>query len=328
MDTLTHIALGAVVGEVVGGKSLGRKAAIAGALIALLPDLDVAVQPFLSSAASMLFHRGITHSFLIWLIVSPIIGYIIWRFYRSTPTRTWVMVSMAAWFSHIFIDGFNSYGTAWFLPFSQYRVAGGSIAVVDIFLTLPLLAFLVVLILQREAAVIKLARWLVGYVVVYLCLSLVLQRIVETRAANEYRGKHFAVSQIHAYAVPFSMLVWQVNGETDSCFVLTNHGIFKNSSGEFITFKKRWNLLAPFAYNAEVSKAIRFTQNQYIVTQRFDTLFISDLRLAPLALDGANTRFVVSFPIVISGTSITVGKAYPKRIVSKRSFYKWSDLAF
>jgi len=328
MDTLTHIALGAVVGEVIGGKSLGRKAAVAGALIALMPDLDVAVQPFLASATSMLFHRGITHSFFVWLVVSPFIGYAIWRFYRNTPKRTWIMVSLAAWFSHIFIDGFNSYGTAWFLPFSQYRVAGGSIAVVDVFLTLPLFAFLVVLILQREATVIKLARWLIGYVAVYMCLSLVFQGIVESRAANEFREKQIAVSRIHAYAVPFSMLVWQVNGETDSSFVLANQGIFKSGSGEFFTFKKRWDLLAPAANNAEVSKAIRFTQNQYIVTQRFDTLFVSDLRLAPLVLDGVNTPFVVSFPVVVNGNTVSVGKAYPKRIVSKRSFYRWADLAF
>ncbi|SDC87903.1 metal-dependent hydrolase [Williamwhitmania taraxaci] len=328
MDTLTHMALGAVVGEVVGGKILGRRAAVAGMLIALLPDLDVAVQPFLDSATSMLFHRGITHSFLVWLIISPLIGYLIWRHFRSTSRNAWYLVAISAWFSHIFIDGFNSYGTAWFLPFSSYRVAIGSIAVVDIFITLPLLFFLVALVLNREKSIFRHSRWLLGYIAFYIVLSLALQHSVEARAEVAFNDKGIVVDRIKAYPTPFIPLVWQVGGETDSSFVVANQGVFKNSSWDFYPFRKNWNLLLPLVSNREVARAIRFTQGQYIVRQSSDTLFISDLRLAPLVLDGDSSQFVVSFPISVRAGVITVGKAYPKRNFSKKTFSKWVGFAF
>jgi len=328
MDTLTHMALGAVVGEVVGGKTLGRKASIAGAFVALLPDLDVAVQPFLSSAASMLFHRGITHSLLVWLIISPLIGYFIWRFYRSTPWKTWVLLAVSAWFSHIFIDGFNSYGTAWFLPFSTYRVAIGSVAVVDIFISLPLLLFLLALVLDQDKTIIRIARWLGSYIVIYIGFSVVFQHLIETRASLVFEKRGIVVNRIMAYPTPLTPLVWQVVGETDSSFVMVNQGILKGSIWDFYTVKKNWDLLAPYTHNEEVARAIRFTQGQYFVSQHSDTLLISDLRMAPLVLDGENSQFVVSFPVIVRGDSIRVGKAYPKRSFSKKTISRWADFAF
>lgn len=328
MDTLTHMALGAAVGEVVGGKMLGRKAAVAGAIVAILPDLDVAVQPFLSSAASMLFHRGITHSFIVWLVVAPLVGYFIWRFYRKTPMQKWILVSLAAWFSHILIDGFNSYGTAWFLPFSSYRVAIGSIAVVDAFISLPLLLFLVVVLLKRDLYILTFARWIVGYVGLYLSLSLLLQGVVVGRAANEFERRGIEVKRVSAYAAPFSLLVWQVEGETDSSFVMANQGAFKSNSTEMFSFKKRWELLSPFSDNEDISRVIQFTQGHHIVSQHNDSLIITDLRFAPLVLEGENTSFVVSFPVSVSGDSASVGRGYPKRSFSRETFALWMEIAF
>jgi len=41
MDSLTQIVLGAAVAEVVGGKKLGNKAPLWGAIAGTIPDLDV-----------------------------------------------------------------------------------------------------------------------------------------------------------------------------------------------------------------------------------------------------------------------------------------------
>ena len=41
MDTLTQIALGAAVGEVVGGSRVKNRAMLWGGLAGLIPDLDV-----------------------------------------------------------------------------------------------------------------------------------------------------------------------------------------------------------------------------------------------------------------------------------------------
>ena len=58
MDSLTHIVLGACVGEVIAGKKLGRKAWLAGAIFQSFPDIDFIAGFWLSPAEDLLAHRG------------------------------------------------------------------------------------------------------------------------------------------------------------------------------------------------------------------------------------------------------------------------------
>jgi len=46
MDSITHIVLGAALGELILRKKTGNKGAILGAIIATIPDLDVLLVPF------------------------------------------------------------------------------------------------------------------------------------------------------------------------------------------------------------------------------------------------------------------------------------------
>ncbi len=50
MDTITHIVLGAAVGEVLAGKKLGKKALLIGAIAGNLPDIDFVASFWLDSA--------------------------------------------------------------------------------------------------------------------------------------------------------------------------------------------------------------------------------------------------------------------------------------
>lgn len=46
MDSVTHVVLGAALGEVVLGKKIGKQAMLWGAVAGSLPDLDIVVAPF------------------------------------------------------------------------------------------------------------------------------------------------------------------------------------------------------------------------------------------------------------------------------------------
>ncbi len=48
MDSLTQATLGAAIGEALLGKKIGNKGAMIGAVIATIPDLDVALKLFYS----------------------------------------------------------------------------------------------------------------------------------------------------------------------------------------------------------------------------------------------------------------------------------------
>lgn len=59
---LTHAALPLIAAWAAGPKRIPRKLAIVGAILAVVPDLDVAGRAFGISSESLLGHRGISHS--------------------------------------------------------------------------------------------------------------------------------------------------------------------------------------------------------------------------------------------------------------------------
>jgi hypothetical protein len=67
MDSLTQVVLGGAVGYAVLGNKVGRKAAIYGAILGTLPDLDVFL-PYGGEVEAFTYHRGFSHSIL-WRIL-------------------------------------------------------------------------------------------------------------------------------------------------------------------------------------------------------------------------------------------------------------------
>src|SRR5438132_1040900 len=76
MDSVTHTVLGACVGEALGGKQLGKKAMLYGAIANNIPDVDVISSYWMKQADSLLAHRGFTHSILFALIITFVAGWV------------------------------------------------------------------------------------------------------------------------------------------------------------------------------------------------------------------------------------------------------------
>lgn len=91
MDTVTQITLGAAVGEAVLGKKLGNKAPIWGAVLGIVPDLDVLAIPFTTNVQALAIHRGITHSVFFCITAALLLGWLFDRLYRkyNTGWRPW-----------------------------------------------------------------------------------------------------------------------------------------------------------------------------------------------------------------------------------------------
>src|ERR1700742_3128330 len=113
MDSITHIVLGATVGELVAGRKLGKRAMFLGAVANSLPDIDFLASIWLPTAKDVWAHRGITHSFLFVLVVTPLLAWLATKWWpRSGITRRrWMFFFGLQLFLHIFLDAFNAYGT-------------------------------------------------------------------------------------------------------------------------------------------------------------------------------------------------------------------------
>jgi len=158
MDPVTHMALGAAVGHFVGGRRLGWVAPVAGAAIAILPDLDI-FWPLPERAVEYYtVHRGLTHSLFFGPVVGGVIGYGAARIHRAVRarrgraftdddarslTKTWVLLAILVLVTHVLNDFATVYGTQLFAPFSDRQFGLPAVPVIDPVYTLILIGGLV-----------------------------------------------------------------------------------------------------------------------------------------------------------------------------------------
>lgn len=151
MDTITQMLFGAVVAQAGFRRKLGRRALAAGAVVALVPDLDVAVGWFGGVFASWEHHRGLTHSLVFAPVVGPLLGWVLWRLERMGKApppddgrlRAWIWLSILALITHPLIDLFTSYGTQLLYPLTTTRFAINAMPIIDPLYTLVLVLALV-----------------------------------------------------------------------------------------------------------------------------------------------------------------------------------------
>src|SRR5688572_21514063 len=107
MDTITHLALGACIGETLLGKKAGKRALLWGAMAQSVPDIDFIAGFFLDPASNLLFHRGFTHSFLFVFLITPVLSYPAYRVHKRREGiryREWLLFFFIQVLVHDLLD--------------------------------------------------------------------------------------------------------------------------------------------------------------------------------------------------------------------------------
>jgi inner membrane protein len=135
MDPVTHLLVGAVVGQAVAGRKLGfAQAACWGAIAAELPDLDVLVS-FVATddpLDMLVRHRGVTHSLWFPPVVGLLSGLLVSRFALTRGGAwAWITLFTAALLTHPLLDACTHYGTQLLAPFSGERFALPALPIVE-----------------------------------------------------------------------------------------------------------------------------------------------------------------------------------------------------
>jgi len=214
MHSLTQAVLGAGVGAALLGRRLGpRRAAVLGAVLGTLPDLDVFF-PFDDPVDSFVLHRGATHSLLVQTLAAPLFGEALLRLFkalRAARGRVYLAVYLC-FATHALLDAMTVYGTRIFWPLWPQPLGLGSVFIIDPLYTLPLLlAFLWALSLRawtpRFGGVLALCVLLSS---AYLGWGAVVQRLAEGRAVDILAARGVTPARLLAIPTPFNSLFWRV----------------------------------------------------------------------------------------------------------------------
>lgn len=336
MDSLTQIVLGASVAEACGGKKLGNKAALWGAIAGTIPDLDVFIRAYNDPIHGALMHRGFSHSILFAMLAGPILGYLIYRIYRRKyELKTWIWVAFMAIVTHPILDIFTSYGTQFFWPF-EWRITFNSVFVIDPLYTLPFgFLLLASLMIKRN---ISLRRKLNNIGLIYSCLYLVwcvvVKMIILNNTPTYFKDYQIDHSKTVVNAMPFTSFYWMIITESNTSNYIGYKSIFYPfNKNEVDTLTKNHSLLAEIENkNKEWVQTLQFmTKNCYTVVKRDDSLEVYDLKFG-LASQFTNPK--IASPVRGYGLVIDngiVNKTYitrPNDIWSKVNFGRYINKIF
>jgi inner membrane protein len=133
VDPLTHVATGVICSQLMPGPSRWWAAA-AGAILALLPDIDY-LYIYWDRLAFIRYHRGFSHS-LVALALFALAGALAARLLGGPRWfKPMLVLGVVVLGSHLFLDLATSYGTQLLSPFSRRRFALDWIFIIDPYFT-------------------------------------------------------------------------------------------------------------------------------------------------------------------------------------------------
>ena len=281
MDSLTQIALGSCVAAACVPARQRRQAALVGAVLGTLPDLDVFMD-YGDPVANFTMHRGFSHSLGVLAIAAFIIWFVLknWSPVRKASGR-WFAAILLALLTHPLLDAHTAYGTQLFWPADWTPVSWATIFIIDPLYTILLLAGLLAVMIRpaSRAAGIWLAVALVSSSL-YLGWSWTAKAIVtrNARAGLEEMGVHGA--QLFITPTPFNTLLWSVVARTEGGhFEGLDSLVSKNRAIDFVFHPSHDELLLATGNFPAVKRLVWFSGGFVAADIEEDRLVISDLRM-------------------------------------------------
>ena len=287
MDSLTHIAVGACMGEAFAGKTLGKKAMLWGALAQSIPDIDFVASFWMDTSSNLLAHRGFTHSFLFCIIMTPLLALLAeyWHRPHNIDLKHWMLFFGGVIFIHIFLDAFNNYGVGWLEPFSDKRFSFNMIYVVDplfsIWSGLSCLAF----IYFRKNTIYRRKIWKLGlgFTCIYLLICIALKIKIDADVKQSLKQQNINYTHYFTTPAPFQSVLWYVVAGNENGYYVGYKSIFDTKKTiDYTYFPRNEDLLATIENKEELFKLKRFSQNFYTIEKYNDTLVFNDLRFGQM----------------------------------------------
>ena len=171
MDSVSHIVIGAAIGETLLGKKIGRWGMLLGALAKSAPDFDLFYTGLNDPRAYMCEHRAHTHSLFIEALYALPIAWLLVKLFKQQVSFPRMLIFMlACLWGHSLLDWCTNFGTQLLLPFTNENYSLNTLAIVDLLFTLPMLTMVLIAVFHKKnvARRNKLASITLIYCFVYL----------------------------------------------------------------------------------------------------------------------------------------------------------------
>jgi inner membrane protein len=316
MDSLTHIFIGAAIGEVTLGNKIGRKAALIGAFAKSIPDFDLFYTGLQDPWMYMCHHRGHTHS-LIWetIYAFPLA----WIFYKLFQTKEisfkrWLLLFLTCLWGHSLLDVCTNYGTRIFLPLTEHPYSWNNIAIVDLFFTLPMLILLIIGLFFHKLNPVrkKIMTGVLIYCFGYLGYTAYNKIQANKMFEDSLIAENIKTAKTMTNPVIFSNFLWYSVAVNDSnLYIAENSILYPSKSIRWKKFHRNKELLNRFATDEQKQRLEWFSQDFFVTENSNDTFNFYSAKFGAMNLKGRNPEETFVFHYQIAKDK-TFGAKEPK----------------
>ncbi len=296
MDSFTQILLGIATVEVIAGRQLRNRTFAYGAILGTIPDLDVVVGLFMDPISGVAIHRGISHSILLFIVLSPIFGWTIFKIEKGKISlHRAIVVAFFGLLTHVLLDSFTSWGTQILWPLPD-RYALKTIFVIDPIYTIPLLISLLY-VFRTKDEFLRQKYVYRGLIIssVYLMLSCGIKLFALNKFEKALEHQQISYNQIIVKPTAFNTILWNANVKTKDGYLLADYSLFDQKPITFTLYETNQIIEKQISDNPTFKKLVNIADGWYTITQQNDKIYFNDLRFGLLNDNLKTPQFAFSY---------------------------------
>lgn len=319
MDSLTHVVLGAAIGHQLLNDKIGKRALLYGAIIGSLPDIDILFGKFTDPITAIEIHRGFTHSFFVFLVITPFLSWLIKKIEKNKNIE-FLKINVFVFFTlftHSFLDVLTTWGTQMFWPIPS-KLAIQSIFVADPLFTLPILIGLLISLIKKNLKPNQIGLTLGA---LYLIWGIGAKYYTLNQFEKALVSQNIEYQAIQNKPSPLNSILWSANVMTKDGFYIGYYSLFDTKPIQFLYFRKNHELISkPLKKSFDFNRLINISENWFTLSQKNNQLYFNDLRFGMIGLN-QESDFVFSYEVFQDGKEFLF-KEKPKNMTETRIVLK------
>ena len=244
------------------------------------------------------------------LAISSIVTFVFFAIHikRKYLSGNWIKpkVSKGEWqwmifwvlFTHIILDCFTLYGTQIFAPFSDYKVAWGTIAVADPLYTVPFLLFLLAASFFRRDARFRSLLNNLGLSIscFYLAFTIFNKTNINSQFEHELSLSEINAIRYSTSATLLNNILWTCTAESEYNYYIGEYSLLDEVPVNFHEIEKNHHLLKNIDSDPTIKSLRWFSDDYFCITESDEGLYFHDLRFGMLKnSDEEHSGYVMTF---------------------------------
>jgi inner membrane protein len=219
MDSVSHVVIGAAIGETFLGKKIGRWGMLLGAIAKSMPDFDLFYTGLNDPRAYICDHRAHTHSLFIEVLYAiPIAWLLVKLFKQKVSFKRMYLFMLACLWGHSLLDWCTGFGTQLLLPFTNENYSLNTLAIVDLLFTIPMLIMVLIAVFYKKNSIRrnKLAQTTLIYCFIYLGFTFFNKVRAENIVQESIAKNNIPVIDHMTNPTMLNNILWYSVGSNDS----------------------------------------------------------------------------------------------------------------